>query len=376
MSLLDRVRSLGEQADARAVEIEATRRLPDDLAAALVDTGLLRAWVPAAYGGDETDVATVLSAVEELAFYDGATAWCGMIGASTSLAAGLLPPDWGKTIYGDPAAVTAGFAMPAGRARRTDDGGLVVTGHWQWGSFSHHATWLGGGCVVEGEERAAPFVFFEPGQVELLDTWHVAGLKGTGSTDYEVHDAVIPQGRWIDMFFGPGPTVDGPLWRFPMLGVLALNIAAVGLGLARRAQHELVEVAGAKKPAQSSRTLAERQATQADVAKAEAAWRSARAFLHDAVGQAWAAASDTGDPLSGEHRRLLRLAATDATWRSAQAVDLMYTVGGGSSVYESSPLPRVHRDMHTLTQHGMVAQRTYEPVGRMALGLPTDVGQL
>lgn len=373
-TLLARVDDAGRLADSRAAEIEQARRLPDDIAAAIVDTGLLRAWVPKAYGGDEADIRTVVDAVEQLSFHDGAAGWCAMIACSTSLAAGLLPPDWAHVVYGDPKAVTAGFAMPAGKARRAD-GGLVVDGHWQWGSFSHHATFLGGGCRIEGEELAAPFVFFEPDQVELLDTWHVAGLKGTGSTDYEVHEAFVPEGRWVDIFFGPGPQVEGPLWRFPMLGVLAFNIASVAIGLARRAEHELIEVAGAKKPAQSSRTLAERQATQADVAKAEASWRSARAFLREMIDEAWVGAC-SGDPLTAEHRRLLRLAATNAVWRSADAVDLMYSLGGGSSVYESSPLQRVFRDMHVLTQHGMVAPRTYEPVGRMALGLPTDLLQL
>jgi indole-3-acetate monooxygenase len=111
------------------------------------------------------------------------------------------------------------------------------------------------------------------------------------------------------------------------------------------------------------------------VAQAEAAWRSARAFLHEVVDEAWATAS-TGAPLGAEHRRLLRLGATDAVWRSVVAVDAMYTLAGGSAVYESSPLQRVFRDIHVLTQHGMVARRTYEPVGRMALGLPTDLLQL
>jgi indole-3-acetate monooxygenase len=169
--------------------------------------------------------------------------------------------------------------------------------------------------------------------------------------------------------------VDAPLYRFPFLGALALGVCAVTLGLARRARDELVLLAGGKRPAQSSRTLAERPVVQAEVARAEAAYRSARAFVREAVEDAWEAAGG-GDPLSGEHRRLLRLAATDATWRAAGAVDLMYHAGGGSSIHEASPLQRAFRDVHVATQHGMVAERTYEPLGRMALGLPTDVNTL
>jgi len=369
-TLLDAVHDVGLEADRRAQETEELRRLPDDLAASLVASQLFRAWVPARYGGAETDLLTVLDAIEELSFHDGATGWCGMIGATTSLMSGRLEPTWAQTIYGDPLAVTGGYALPAGTARPVD-GGLEVSGHWQWGSFSHHCTWIGGGCFL-ADGSGAPFVFFAPEQVTLLDTWRVAGLKGTGSTDYRVTDAFVPEGRWTNVL--GTALVDGPLYRFPLLGALALGVCSVALGLARRAEHELVEVAGTKKPAQSGRTLAERPVVQAQVAAAEAARRSARALVRETVEEVWAAADD--GELTGEHKRRLRLAATNATWQSAAAVDLMYHAGGGSSIHESSSLQRVFRDVHVATQHGMVAERTYEPLGRMALGLPTDTSGL
>ena len=364
--LVERVEPVGREAAGRSAEIEQLRRLPDDLVAALVGTGLFRAWVPARYGGEETDALAVLDAIEALSFHDGATGWCAMIGATTSLTAAFLPPAFAQEIYGDPLAVTGGFAMPAGRGVRVE-GGIVVNGRWQWGSGTSHCTWIGGGCVVEG--GGAPFVFFERDQVELLDTWHVAGLKGTGSTDYAVVDAFVPDGRWVHVLAAE-PVVDGPLYRMPFMGLLSLGVCMVALGLARRAQHELVELAGGKRPAGSAKTLAERQVVQAEVARAEAAWRSARAFVREVVEEA------TAVGVTDEMRRRLRLAATDATWRSAQAVDRMYSAGGGSSIHEAHPLQRVFRDVHVATQHGMVADRTYEPVGRMALGLPTDASQL
>jgi alkylation response protein AidB-like acyl-CoA dehydrogenase len=359
---------LGEEADRRARETEALRRLPDELAAGLVRSGLLRAWVPEAYGGESLGVLPVLDAIEELAFWDGATAWCGAIGATTSLTAAFLPPEWAQRIYGDPAAVTGGYAMPAGTARRVE-GGLVVDGTWSWGSFSHHCTWLGGGVLVDGGEGGAPFVFFEPAQVELLDTWRVMGLRGTGSGDYRVKEAFVPEGRWVRLG-GAAPVVETPVARLPFLGMLALGVCSVGLGLARRAHHELVELAGGKHPTGSSRTLAERPVVQAEVAQAEAAFRSARSFIRDVVAEAEA------DPTNPESARRIRLAATNATWQAAGAVDRMYAAGGGSSIHEDSPLQRVFRDVHVVTQHGMVAARTFEPLGRMALGLPTDTRQL
>jgi alkylation response protein AidB-like acyl-CoA dehydrogenase len=382
LDLHDAVRRVGVEADRRSAEAEVIRRLPDDLAASLVDLGLFRAWVAKRYGGWELPLTPVLDAIEELSWHDGATGWCAMIGATSSLACGYLDPAWATEIYGPHRAVTGGYAMPAVPARPVE-GGLMVSGRWQWGSFSHHCTWLGGGCFIvdAAGKRAAredgvafPFVFFERSQVTLLDTWRVSGLRGTGSTDYQVTDAFVPEGRWVE-FLGRDPVIDSPLYRFPFIGALALGVCSVALGLARRAYDELVALAGGKRPAQSNRTLAERAVVQAQVAEAEAAYRSARALVREVVAEAWVAATE-GGPLAPEHRRLIRLAATNATQRSAYAVDLMYHVAGGSAIHESSPLQRVWRDVNVVTQHGMVAARTFEPVGRMALGLPTDPSQL
>ena len=165
------VEALGGEADRRAAEIGQLRRLPTDLSAALVDTGLGRAWAPARYGGLELPVLDLLDALESLAAFEAGTAWCGMIAATTSLLGGYLPERWAEEIYGDPRVVTGGHAAPLGRARPVD-GGLVVSGHWQWGSGSFHCTYLGGGTVVVDETGApapradglrAPFVLFEPG---------------------------------------------------------------------------------------------------------------------------------------------------------------------------------------------------------------------
>jgi len=219
----------------------------------------------------------------------------------------------------------------------------------------------------------APFVLFDPADVELLDTWDVVGMRATGSTDYEVADAFVPEGRWAEPMTTP-PLVDASLYRFPFLGALAVGVSAVALGLARRAFDELVELAGSKRPAQSNRTLAERAVVQVEVASAEAAFRSARAFVRERVEAAEAAALE--GPLDASHRRDIRLAATTSTLRAKEAVDLLYHAAGGSSVYRTSPLERVFRDVHVATQHGMVAPRTLEPLGRMALGLPTDTTML
>ena len=310
------VGELGRSAESRVGEIEDLRRLPDDLAAELAGTGLGRAWAPARYGGAELPVLEVLDVLEALAWYEGGTAWCGMIAATTSLIGGYLPERWAEVVYGDPRAITGGHAAPLGRARPVE-GGLVVNGDWQWGSGTAHSTYIGGGTVVvDAAGRPAarpdglrtPFVLFEPGQVELQDTWYTVGLRGSGSTDYRVVEAFVPEGRWVEIV-GQDPVVQAPLYRFPFFGALALGISAVCLGLARRALDELVVLAVDKRYASSTRPMAARPGVQSEVARAEARYRSARALLRETVGAAWDAA-DAGHSLGPEVRRLLRLAAT------------------------------------------------------------------
>lgn len=355
----------------RSVDIEAARALPVDLVKQLAEIGAFKLFVPARYGGAELSPSEGFAVTEALAHADGATGWCQMIAMTTGVLAGYLPGAHAAAIYESPSAITGGFAAPVGRATATD-GGLAVSGRWQWGSFTGHCTTIGGG--VRLEDGSSRFAYFDRDDVELLDTWYVAGLKGTGSTDYQVDNAFVPEGRWVAVGSTP-PVEDGPLYRFSFFGLLATGVAAVALGLARRSIDELVELAGVKTPQGSSRPLSERGATQSDVAIAEAQLRSARALLDDVIGSAWDVCA-SGDAPDDEHRRSIRLAATHATQTAATIVDRMYTAGGGAAIFEDNALQRVFRDVHVATQHAITAPRTMELVGRLKLGLDTDTRQL
>ena len=138
---------------------------------------------------------------------------------------------------------------------------------------------------------------------------------------------------------------------------------------------ELVTIAGGKTPEGHRKPLAARTKTQEDVAEAEALLRAARAFFRESVSRAWDEAMK-GERLSLDARRDLRLASTHAARASVRAVDLMYNLGGGTSVYKTSPLQRIFRDVHVASQHMMVAPPTMETVGRVLLGQETDTSQL
>jgi indole-3-acetate monooxygenase len=236
-----------------------------------------------------------------------------------------------------------------------------------------------GGCVVErdGSVETLPsgrpdirLCLFPASEAEVIDTWRVSGLRGTGSHDMSVSDLGVPEERSASLITGR-PLEEGPLYAFPVFGTLAIAVAAVALGIARGALDEAIALAAGKTPTGSTRLLAERATTQAQLARAEASMRSARAFLLETIATAWEAARADGEvPL--RDRALLRLASTQATHASALAVDVAHELGGGSSIYESSPLERRFRDVHAATQHMAIAPATWELAGRVLLDLPTD----
>ncbi len=374
------IEAFGRKTTERAAEIDDASRLPADVAAGLAATGITRGFAPVEIGAPELPVADYVDAVERLAYHEASLGWCAMISCTTSLLSGYVPERWVEPLFGAVDVTLGGFAGAMGQATPAE-GGITVTGQWPWGSGSYNCQWVGGGVrppkdvtylSADGRQLRAPFVFFARDQVELLDTWQVAGLKGTGSTDYAVHDALVPDGRWADMAYGP--RIDRTLYRFPFFGALAVGVAAVTIGIARRAVDDFVALATVKKPSMSSRTLAERQVIQADIALAEAAWRSGRAFLDQTVADAWA--STEQGTVGDQAKALLRLAAANATERAAFAVGLCYHGAGGSAVYLDSPLQRHFRDVNVATQHAMVAPRLNEVLGRARLGLPTDYSGL
>lgn len=373
---VSQAQEVGRQLNARAREIENNRRLPLDLVEELAGLGVFRMWLPRSLGGGEVDLQQGLGIIEELSYWDASSGWCTMIGASTSVLAGFLPEEHASEIFGDdPGTVTGGVFAPAGLAQRRP-GGLAVSGRWSWGSGTQHCRWIGAGTRLAedgDEQRRNLFVFLESSSVRFLDTWDAMGLRGTGSTDFEVEEAFVPEGRWVELGVDR-PRVEGALYRFPAFGLLALSIASVIQGLARRALDELKEIAVSKRYYGSRRLLAERSSVQEMVARSEAGFRASQAFLESAVDEAWRGATK-GD-ISVAQRARLRLAATFAAEQGQKVVDCMYRLAGGSAVYATSPMQRLFRDVHVATQHAMVAARSYELLGRLSLGLETDTSQL
>jgi alkylation response protein AidB-like acyl-CoA dehydrogenase len=367
VDLVDAAEGVHELVEAHADKAEQSRRLPKRLVQALRDAQLFRMCVPEIYGGPEADPLTLVRAVETVSTADGAAGWCSMIASTTSSMSLFMEPEWARAVFGDPKSIAGGVYAPSGRAV-SDGDGWRVTGRWQWGSGTQHCNWIAGGATTDNGEFH--LMFLEASDVSIHDTWHSTGLRGTGSNDFSADGAFVPRGRSVQPLVGRR-TADCPLAAFPNFSLLAAGVAAVSLGVARHGLDEFTDLAQGKRPLFSSRTLSQSGSTQAELAKAEAGLRSARAFLHDELGRAWSSVV-SGDRVDVRARGRIRLACVHAAEAAARAADVAYTLAGGTSVYESSPLQRCMRDAHVATQHLMVSPRMYETVGKMLFGEDVD----
>ena len=378
--LLNAARALTPIIRHHADEAESNRRLSQAVVDAMARTGLFRMWVPRTLGGHEAPPLTGYQVIEEIARRDGSTGWCLFIGASSAVTGLFLPDLAAEDIFGgDPLGVLGGVIAGIGKAIVQKDG-YLVSGRWPYGSGSQHCTWLLALCqVMEGDKpRLASgdvpemrLIYIPREKATILDdTWNVSGLVGTGSHDFVIESAFVPESHtWR---FAPGNPrgkhYAGPLYKFPLIALLRLPVSAVALGIAQGALDACLTLAPAKRAPIGTGVLRDQATFQARIAEAVALVGSARAWLHAAIQRAWNTTL-AGESVSLAERGELLLAAVNATHRAAEAVQLVYTLAGGSANYRHSPLQRSLRDVHAVTQHVGMAPQQYEEAGRLLLGL-------
>ncbi|HEX7303540.1 acyl-CoA dehydrogenase family protein [Lentzea sp.] len=352
-----------------APKTESAGALAPELLEAIRSEGLFRLGVPASLGGPEQAPGPTLAAAESLARGDASAGWCVSIATTSSLLAAYLPAEGAEEVFGDPRSVASGVWAPRGRGAEAD-GGVVVSGQWSFCSGIQHADWLFAGFVLSGAMKVAAL---PRASLEVLDTWHTTGLRGTGSHDAVAREVFVPASRVLSVM--DGPLHGGALYRFPVFGFFALSVAAAALGNAFGALDDFTTLAGERTPTGSRRTLAERSSTQAAVAEATASLRAARAFYYEAVAEAWAAAQGD-EPVSLQAKTSLRLAATHAARTARSVVSELYDMAGGGAIYDGAALQRRFRDAHTASAHFQINAASYEVPGKVLLGVPAQTEQL
>jgi alkylation response protein AidB-like acyl-CoA dehydrogenase len=376
-ALIQRVRDLAPEIAKRAAEIENARELPADLLSELTRAGCFRMFVPKSHGGLEVDLVTGLEVLECLARADGATGWTVMIGSETPILLALLSRKRFDEIYSDgPDLIAGGAFAPRGKAERKDHG-YQVTGRWAFASGCRHCNWLIGDCVVteNGKPRPGPLpgvpelrtALFPAARVEIIDTWMVNGLRGTGSNDIAVKDLFVPAEDTSDLFFGPS-CLPGPLFTEPLIHFV-VHMGAVAVGIAQHAIDDIIALAGTnKRRLFASASLIESAVFQNRLGLAETSLRAARSFLRADCEAFWRSSVQSGWLPTGAERERLSATTTWVAQTAAAVVDTCYTAGGGTSPYDSSPLQRHLRDIHTLTQHAALADERFTRAGATLLG--------
>jgi alkylation response protein AidB-like acyl-CoA dehydrogenase len=240
-----------------------------------------------------------------------------------------------------------------------------------------HATWLLGltqietsttvtGLDADGDD-ALRLMLFPKQAAELVDTWQVSGLRGTGSFDFCVTDLFVPHERAI-WATSTRRHERGTLYLFSSSGIFGPTFGAVALGIAAAALGEIIALAADKTPRGIGRTVRESQVVQAEVAKARARLDAARLYLRQTIDEIWREAERTGE-LTLEQRVRSRLAATHATHEACAVVDVAYEAAGSSAILATHPFERRFRDVHAVQQQVQGRATHYETVGRYLLGL-------
>ena len=303
--VLHAVQHLTPTIAARAAEIESGGRVPLDLLHLLVDAGCFRMLLPPSHGGVGADLPTAMHVLETLATADASVAWISGIGATTWLdLVGLPPASFDRIVGTAPDVILAGVFRPAGTAIPVD-GGYRVSGRWSFASGCEHATWIYGNCIeIHGgtPSDGAPgmrIAVFSPSEITIEDTWHVSGLRGTGSHHIRVDDVFVPVDRTLDPLEAP-PSLDEPITRAPLLSVLSLAVTSIALGVARAALDDIVAIAAGKVPMLAAGALATNPLFQYELATAETELGAARALTDELATATWDAAVRSAEPTMGD----------------------------------------------------------------------------
>ncbi len=361
--------------------MDRARRLPEQSAISLASTGMFRLLTPNTIGGPELSPLAFFETLELIALSNPSAAWCSMISSTNGLNAAYLPLHTSREIFGDPNVITGGVFAPKGKA--IDKGNhYLVSGRWAWGSGSANCAWLGGGCTVwkDGDmvksAQGGPeirMMLFLAADAELIDSWHVMGLRGTGSGDFEVKDIRVPKTHSVS-FLSDRPRETGALYKFPVFGLLALGISGVAVGNGRAAIDTLMAHATGKS-LPNGKTFADKAFLQTALAEIEADWQASRSFLVQELSRAWDIAQ-TQDAIPVKARAALRLACTKATRTNAHLCQRIFELGGGDALFERHDFERYFRDGAAMTQHIMTGAGTYEMVGRVMLDRPINASMI
>ena len=374
-ALLARVREQLPLLREEAPKSEAARAPTDRAIEALASTGVFSMMVPKSYGGLELDLDAFLAVGLTLGEADVSLAWITTFYIEHNWMLCQFPAKFQEQLYEDRSYVLApAIIAPTGSAEQCN-GGWRLSGRWRFGTGIVHGDWviLGGLTPETGGLR---FFAMPKSDVEVVDTWHVDGMRGTGSHDVVVEDRLIPEERSIDFgtsVLGQGLGAElhaGPLYRTPMIPILAMAASMPIVGQSRAIVRDHVGHVKEKSRMGVGPKVMDKSATQVRIARTELGQRQIELAMHDVVGRVMA----RRDAASPEDRAMATTTLCLSVHQARELIAEIAVTGGASAHYEPHPLQRALRDVHMATSHVVFDRDAQlENLGRLRLGLePTS----
>ena len=384
-ALVERAAALRPLLEANASANEISRRVQDESISAIREAGLFKIMVPRRFGGLETDMRTKLEVSRELAKACGSTSWVTTLLNVCSYFGGLASAECQQDIWGaNPEARIAGVFAPLATSHRAD-GGLLVTGKWPWSSGCLHADWAIVGIPVvneAGEPVDQGLAFIPMSECTIEDTWHVAGMKGTGSNTIVAENVFIPRHRIMSvgkLLAGETatPYKNEALYRSAFIPFAALVLAGPQLGLCSRALEFVIEKAPKRAISYTFYTKqTDSPSFQLSIAKASMMVDTAHLHAYRAADAIDQAAAEGRFPSYLERARA-RMDTGFVAETARTAINMLMSAHGASSFAEVSPMQRIWRDSETASRHAVVSPEiSSEVYGRALLGFTEGVTAL
>ena len=355
-----RARALVPVLRERAEAAEALRQMSPETLADLHRTGLFRFHQPKRWGGMELPFVAILDIAAELARGCASTAWnVGNLAIHHWLLA-LYEERAQEEIWGkDPdALIASGIAFPQGRGRRVD-GGFVISGFWNFSSGVDVCGFNMLAVLVRDGDRVVDhrMCLVPRGDYEIVDDWHVLGMRSTGSKSVRATDVFVPEHRALCMYLARGGSESpgaagngGPLYRVPISGLSSHCLAGAAVGNAQAALELTMEAVKERSTSYTAARMRDFQAVQLRVARAGAIVDAARLVVRADCLEADRVA-EAGRVPSIEDKLRYRRNVAWAVEQCTEAVDSLHALAGANGIYDRYPIQRLFRDQHALAAH-------------------------
>ncbi|MEE4543363.1 acyl-CoA dehydrogenase family protein [Streptomyces sp. V4-01] len=356
---------------------DENRRLHDDVVDALADAGLFRLRNPARYGGFEASARTLVDVATELGRADGAVGWTASIYTIPAWMAGTFPDHVQDEVFADPDVRICGTLSPSGSATPTA-GGVVLNGRWGFVSGALHAQWqeiLAMAPTPDGGMQ--PIMALVPmSDLQIVDDWFTAGLRGSGSVTTLAQDVFVPEERTLPLIeilqqkYKSEANASNPMWHTPLMPVTAAATVGTLLGMAKGAMDAFLGRLPERKITYTEyETAGDAPVTHLQVA--EAAIKTDQAEFHSHRIADMLDTKTAGNlPWSVVERARSRADVGAVSGLAKDAVDILSSASGGSSLYESAAIQRINRNVQATNLHALIYPPTaMELYGRVLSGL-------